>query len=102
MSNRVELDSRLNAIPTVRKAYFQAPPNTQMMYPCIRYHLENMNTRYADDGTYRLVDEYQLIVIDPDPDSPIPHELMRQFRYIRMVRFYTADNLNHWVFTIYY
>jgi hypothetical protein len=45
--------------------------------------------------------KYQLTVIDRDPDSILPDK-MEELDYCQFNRFFTADNLNHWVFTLFH
>lgn len=81
--------------------YFQTPESTKMVYPCIRYSLTDMPRKYASNGRYIRQREYQLTVIDPDPDSKL-REKVAELKWCRFVRSYVADNLNHFVFTMIY
>lgn len=99
MGTRAELSQLLNSIPGVRKAYFQPPASVQMVYPCIVYHVDGIPANSADNSTYKTEKQYQIIVVDPDPDSQIV-EHVKWLPRTRFANFYTADNLNHWAFTI--
>lgn len=81
--------------------YFQPPTNTGMQYPCIVYSQDDAQTLFADNLPYRYTKRYQVMVIDSDPDSLIPDSVaslsMSQFD-----RHYTADNLHHFVFSVYF
>lgn len=81
--------------------YFQPPANIQMQYPCIRYERDTGVTLFADDHPYRYSKRYLVTVIDQDPDSPIPDKVAA-LPSSTFNRFYTADNLNHDVFNIFF
>ena len=81
--------------------YFQPPESVKMRYPAIKYSLDNVQNTYADDLPYLSAKRYKVTIIDRDPDSLLPG-LMNSLPFCRMDRWYAADNLNHWVFTIYY
>lgn len=83
------------------KVYFQPPATKSMTYPCIRYSPERIDGDNADNGTYLTHNGYNVIYISRDPDSPVPEKL-RMLPMSRFVRYYSHDNLHHWVFTIYY
>ena len=45
---------------------------------------------------------YEIIIIDSDPDGNIYEKIPAHFPMCRFNREYTADDLNHYVFTIFY
>lgn len=101
MDRRLKLHKLLTDIKGVKKVYFQPPESIKMEYPCIRY---NMNSDYnlkADNRLYTHRTMYLVTVIDKNPDSVIP-DALRIFPYCELDRWYSADNLNHWVFTLYF
>lgn len=83
------------------KVYFQPPETLRMIYPCIRYTTERIDGENADNATYYTSKGYNVIYISQDPDSIVPEKL-RMLPMCRFVRYYTSDNLHHWVYTIYY
>lgn len=101
MTRRMELHNILKNLPGVSKAYFQPPATVKMTYPCIVYELNNMDTQFADDNPYVIRKGYTVTVIDPDPDSKIP-DYVSKLKYCRFDRFFTVDNLNHFIFKLYY
>ena len=101
MGLRLELHEILKAIPGVREVYFQPPESIMLDYPCIVYSRSYINTQHANNRPYKLLDKYSLTVIDSDPDSQIPKEIFG-LPACTYDRHYTADNLNHDVFTLYY
>lgn len=101
MASRLELQTELEEILGSRNVYFQPPESVKMKYPAIRYSLSSIENIYADNLAYKQTKAYELILIDPDPDSEYADKLS-QLPYCRFDRFYPADNLNHYIFTIYY
>lgn len=99
MAPRVELQAVLEAI--TENVYFQPPENLQMQYPCITYHRDFMESEYADNGPYRVEVRYMVTVIDRDPDSEIPRQVAR-LPMCLYNRFFTADGLNHDVYTLFF
>lgn len=83
------------------KVYFQPPSNEKMVYPCVLYRRDRVNTTHADNSPYRTQKRYAVTVIDRDPDSELPDKIA-QLPSASFSRFYLADNLNHDVYTIYF
>lgn len=81
--------------------YFQPPESVKMQYPAIRYELNNIDMNYADDRPYMSAKRYSVTLIDKNPDSFLP-DLITTLPFCSFSRFYTADNLNHWVFNLYF
>lgn len=101
MGNRIELQRKLACALGSSYVYFQPPETIKMNYPCIVYRLARDYVNYADDIRYKEKNRYEVTVIDKNPDSTIPDNI-KKFRYCAFDRTYTADNLNHFVFTLYY
>lgn len=97
-SNRESLHNKL--LTYCKNVYFQAPPNNQMQYPCIMYRPKDVVLNSANDKTYNLWMAYEVIVIDRNPDSKIPKELMLGFEYVSYTNSYVTDNLHHTVLSI--
>ena len=101
MASRLNLQKLLESILGTRNVYFQPPESIKLIYPCIIYERSRGIPFQANDNLYNYRKSYMITVIDRDPDSSIPDEL-EKLRYCTMDRYFEADNLNHWVFTIYY
>lgn len=98
---RLELHEELCEVLGSRNCYFSPPSN--MKYPCIKYEEGIPSKDYADNIVYRYKKCWILTIIDTDPDSGIRERLEKHFKmYLSFDRPYTADNLNHWVYTLYY
>lgn len=107
MASRLELHNGFidilgSGTESESRVYFQPPASKLMKYPCIRYSKSAPNTIRANNKVYKNTNCYEVIVIDPNPDSDIPNKILEHFQMCRLDRVYTADNLNHTVFTIYY
>lgn len=101
MAGRLELQSKLEELLGSRNVYYQPPESKKMEYPAIIYSKKDIRSRYANDATYLNNKCYELIVIDKLPDNKVIDKLL-ELPYCSFDRHYTADNLNHDVFTIYY
>lgn len=89
-----------NSGPACR-VYFQPPGTVKMQYPAIVYALNDIENTYADDRVYLSSENYSVTIIDSDPDSPLINK-MASLPMSRFNRHYTKDNLNHYVFMLYY
>ena len=98
---RYDLQSLLEAVLGSSNVYFQPPPNVNLQYPCIVYSRDNADTKFANDRPYNFTQRYQVTVIDRNPDSVIPSKVA-VLPQCSFSRFFTADNLNHDVFNLYF
>lgn len=96
---RLDLHEVLKEI--CENVYFQPPPNADMKYPCVVYSRDAAVTVFAGNAPYRNTKRYQVTVIDKDPDSPIPDKVAH-LPMCTFQRFFTADNLNHDVYDLYF
>lgn len=101
MAQRLELQALLVSILESDNVYFQPPPTVQMTYPCIVYRRDYELTNHADDKPYKRTKRYQVTVIDQNPDSGIPDKIA-ELPLCTYDRFYTADNLNHDVYNLFF
>lgn len=98
---RLMLQDRLEELLGSRNVYFSAPSGLKMNYPCIKYDFVNTRTDSADNINYMIQDRYSLIGIDPNPDSDLKKKLL-SLPYCSLDRSYKADNLQHYVCTLYW
>jgi hypothetical protein len=101
MAQRLELQALLVTLLGSNNVYFQPPPTVKMQYPCIVYHRDSLNTNFADNTPYMYDTRYQVTVIDLNPDSDI-HRKVAALPMCTYDRFYTADNLNHDVYNLFF
>lgn len=102
MNRRLAFHELLVALLGNRRVYFQPPESLKLEYPCIVYFLSRGDTRYSNDMPYSYDTAYDVTFITKDPDSPVVKNIATHFAKCRFDRYLTADNLNHYVFTIYY
>ena len=83
------------------RCYFQPPESVKMKYPAIVYGLDDIENTYANDGVYLSKRRYAVTVIDKDPDTILVQEVTN-LPMSRFDRHYKKDNLNHYVFQVYF
>lgn len=101
MAQRLELQNLLVDILGSSNIYFQPPPTVKMQYPCIIYNREYVDIKYSNNQPYKHKKRYQITVVDTNPDSVI-HEKVAALPLCAYDRFYTADNLNHDVYNLFF
>lgn len=101
MARREALHQILVSMLGSNYVYFQPPESLKLHYPCIIYELSDDSVIHADDDKYLRKKRYTVTVIDKNPDSIIPDEIIK-LRYCNFDRFFISDNLNHFAFTLYY
>lgn len=87
---------------SIRPVYFQPPGNMTIEYPCVIYHLSDIDITRADNSVYRAIQQFTLTLVDENPDSEYVEKLLTTFGTIRFDRFFISDSLNHWTFSLYY
>ena len=99
MGTRADLQTLLATLaPNV---YFQPPPTLTMSYPCIVYKRSAERTIFGNNKPYKRTKRYQVTVIDRNPDSDIPDKVASLPMCV-FDRFFTADQLNHDVYTLFF
>ena len=101
MSSRIELQDELEKLLGSKNVYYQPPESVKMEYPAIVYRRSNIDNNFADDLVYRQSYFYELIVIDKNPDNVFVEAIL-DIPYCTFDRHYKADNLNHYVFTLFH
>ena len=101
MADRLELHSVLQELLGSSNVYYQPPESIKMQYDAIRYSKKTINSKYANDRKYSMIDCYEIIVISRLPDNAVIKKLLF-LPYCSYDRHYVADNLHHDVLTIYW
>lgn len=101
MNKRLELHNKLVALLNSNNVYFQPPSTIKIQYPCIIYRRSSLDLKRANDLLYNKKTGYTITLIDSNPDNNINDKLIL-LPFCSFDRHYTADNLNHDVYTIYY
>lgn len=100
MSRRTNLQAKLEEILGSSHVYFQPPSSLLMQYPAIKYDLDAMDIKYADDAKYLRFDRYTITLMDYNPESQYVEALL-ELPFCRFNRKYKADQLCHYVFDCY-
>lgn len=101
MGTREDLDALLCGTLGSDNVYFQPPENLRLKYPCIIYSLSGFYERHANNRTYHRRREYSMLYITRDPDDAMI-EALADLEYCALGKPYTADDLHHYPYTIYY
>lgn len=100
--SRLELQTKFEELLGSKNVYFQPPESVKMNYPCIRYSLSRIDTRKASNKKYTIDKAYDVTYICKDPDNTLKERILEEFDYIAFARHYKAENLNHYVYTLYF
>ncbi len=100
-TTRLDLQTLLEETLGSRNVYFQPPESMKISYPAIVYSLGDIESNHADDVCFTSVKQYSVIYITTDPDSGMIDKLSA-LPYCRFDRHYKSDNLNHYVYRIYF
>jgi hypothetical protein len=101
MAPRLDLQTLLVGLLGSTNVYFQPPSSKQIEYPCIVYRRDHARTEFADNEPYKRRKRYQVTIIDADPDSDIPDKVSA-LPLCSFERFFTADNLNHDIYNLFF
>lgn len=101
MGSRLQLQTLLEEIQGSRNVYFQPPATVQMKYPCIVYERDSIDSTFAGNKPYNHTKRYVVTVIDRNPDSDTPDKVA-MLPLCSFSRHFTADNLNHDAFNLYF
>lgn len=101
MSNRLDLQAKFEAILGSRNVYFQPPESVKLSYPAIVYAIKDVETTFADNRAYLKAPSYEVTLIDKNPDNAFVEAIL-DIPYCTFDRHFKADNLNHYVFTLFH
>lgn len=101
MASRESLHDMLIDFLGSPNVYYQAPESIKMEYDAIRYSKKNIESRYANNHAYSMMDCYELIVISRRPDNEVIKRLLT-LPYCKYDRHYISNGLHHDALTLYY
>ena len=102
MGDRLDLQAKFEVILGSRNVYFQPPASLLMQYPAIRYELKDFRNRSANNSSsYISSTGYECVLIMREPDTGEYLKEIFKIPYCKFGRYYKADNLHHYTFTIY-
>lgn len=97
--SRAELSEILHGF--CNNVYFQPPADKKLSYPCIIYKLNNLDVTFADNGAYRMMDEYSITYVTLDPDD-VNIRQIAMLPYCRLTQTASPNNLHHSYYRLYY
>lgn len=98
---RLSLHEFLCRVLGDRNCYYSPPSGLNMSYPCIKYDLSDPRVIHADNIPYLMELQWVITVIDEDPDSRIANCFFNMPK-CSFDRKYSANDLNHFVFSLYF
>jgi len=72
-----------------------------MKYPAIVYRLDDERVQHADNAVYNRIERYAVSIITAEPDEEIRSKVAA-LPMCSFDRYYPADNLNHYVYNLYF
>lgn len=100
--NRTELSPIFREILGNENVYFQSPAQHLVKYPCIVYERASRDIDYADDTSYKGLNQYTITLIDRNPDNDDYVDKLLELPYCSYDRRFVSDNLYHDVFNLYF
>lgn len=101
MSSNSGLQIILEELLKSKNVYFQPPPTIRLNYPAIIYELDGIDSAHANDKVYNIEKRYSITLIDANPNSKFINKLA-YLPKCRFSRHFKSDNLNHYIFILYY
>ena len=101
MASRPDLQKMFEELLGNRNVYFQPPESLKLKYPAVVYSLKDIGNSFANNSVYKQSNCYEVTVIDSDPDSKL-RDKVSKLPMCTFDRHFKSDNLNHYVFTLYY
>lgn len=101
MATQAELQTKLEELMGNKNVYYQPPQALRMSYDAIRYSLSRIDTRHANNGRYKNMNCYDLILITRRPDPEVLERLL-DLPYSSLGKPYVSDNLYHYPITLYH
>lgn len=98
-----QLQTLLETLLEHDEVHFQPPTSTEIDYSngAIVYQLDTAETEFADDIPYRRSRRYQVTLITRTPDETVC-EKVAALPTCTGPRWFAKDNLNHYVFDLYF
>lgn len=94
MDNQQTLQVILEDLLGSRNVYFQPPENLKMNYPAIKYSINDIDNRYANNSKYSNFTRYNVIMIDELPNNETIKKILN-LPYSSFDRHYVANGFNH-------
>lgn len=100
MDNRLRLHELLKSVggPNV---YYQTPTNVVIKYPAIKYNINKIENKHANNSVYHQDVSYLITVMSKDVDDDIVKKVS-MLPKCSFDRRYIQDNIYHTTFIMYY
>lgn len=100
MGSRLDLHNLLLSIggPNV---YYQVPSNLTMKYPAIKYSINKIENKHADNSVYCQDKSYSIIIMSKDADCDVVDKISKLPK-CSFDRKFIQDNIYHTIFNLYY
>lgn len=98
---RADLDRILRTTLGTSNVYFDPPESFKLKYPCIIYSFEGNADMHADNKTYYRYKRYSMLYITQNADDQMA-DTLSDLSFCKLARSYTANNLYHYAFEIFY
>ena len=104
MASGPNLQDKLESIFSSLKVYNQPPESSSMEYPAIKYNLDGIDTRHANNKVYTASARYLLTFMDYDPGNSLIYAgiMFKEFPKCKFQTAFAKDGLNHTIFALYY
>ena len=76
MSNRLDFDVILRSLLGSDNVYYQPPESVKMKYTAIKYSVNDIYNRNADNLKYSKKTRYEVVVISKKPDDPVIDKIL--------------------------
>ena len=98
--SRLEVQTYLEELLGSKNVYYNPPESIKLEYPCIVYHLQDLDSTAADNSPYVRFDRYSITYIyRSESDSDFSRKLAETSGFLHD-RNFKMDNLRHDAFTL--
>lgn len=99
--SRLEFHAMLEEKSGISNVYYQPPATIAIQYPCLIYVKSKDQIDFANNIHYLDRELYKVTAIYKDADSTLP-DTISKIPFSRFDMYYTAENLHHDVYNIYF
>ena len=110
--SRLDLDKEFRELLGSNNVYFSPPESIKLKYPCIVYHMDNIDVKRANNRIYNHTTRYIVTLVDEDPDSgefddsrglsSLREKFLYHFPMCEYANHRVVNNMNHDTFYLYY
>ena len=101
MKSRDDIQKLLEDTLGSSNVYFQAPPNTGMVYPCIVYKFVRTDIRHADNKPYILTGKWEIHHMYKSIKNDLKEKMLFAAPYVNFDRRIVTSGVYNDYYTIY-